>query len=68
MDEPEGALAGKDADEDDKVSSGAVSRAANVIRARSKSEALKKLKSSYVNKIGDIISTMRAWNFFGNSL
>ncbi len=39
MDSAEGAVAGRDAD--DEVSSGAVSRAANVIRARSKSEALK---------------------------
>ncbi len=59
MDGPEGAVAGRDADEDDEISSGAVSRAANVIRARSKSEALKQVKSSYANKLGDIISTMR---------
>ncbi len=51
MDNAEGAVAGRDADDDDEVSSGAVSRAANVIRARSKSEALKHVKCSYTNKL-----------------
>ncbi len=68
MDGPEGAVARRDANDGDEVSSGDVSRAANVIRARSKSDALKKMKSSYVNKIEDIISTMRAWIFLGDSL
>ena len=68
MDSAEGAVAGRDADDDDEVSSGAVSRAANVVRARSKSEALKEVKASYSNKLGDIISTMRAWKVFGDSI
>jgi len=36
MDSAEGDVAEKDADDDDEVNPGAVSRAANVIRARSK--------------------------------
>ncbi len=67
MDSAEGAVAERDADDDVEVKSGAVSRAANAIRARSKSEALKELKSSYVNKLGDIISTMRACTLSGDS-
>jgi len=68
MDIAEGDVAGRDADDDDEVSSSAVSRAASVIRPRSKYEALKQVKSSYANKLGDIVSTMRAWKVFGESL
>jgi hypothetical protein len=46
MDGPEGAAAGKGADDNDEISSGAVSRAANKIRARAKSQALKGVKAS----------------------
>ena len=60
MDNAEGAVAGRDADDDDEVSSGSVSRVTNGILARPKSEALKQVKSSYANKRGDIIYTMRA--------
>ena len=54
-------VAGRDADDDDKVSSGAVSKAANVIRAPSKSEALRQMQSSHAIQLREIISTMRAW-------
>ncbi len=68
VDGAEGALAGRSADDDDDISSNAVSRAANVVRARANSQALKEVKTSYSNKLGDIISTMRAWKIFGDSL
>jgi hypothetical protein len=72
MDIPKGAVAGRGANDEDEISSarnsGTLSRAANVIRARAKSQALKGVKASYPNKLGDIINTMRAWKVFGDSL
>jgi hypothetical protein len=66
MDSAEEAVAGREADDDGEVNS--VSRAANVVRARSKSEALKEAKASYSNKLGDTISTIWAWKVFGDSI
>jgi hypothetical protein len=64
MDGAEGTVAGSDADKDDEVSSEADSTVVNVVQNRSKSEALKEAKALYSNKLGDIISTMRAWKVF----
>ena len=51
MDGPEGAVAGRGADDDDEINSGSspstVSRADNVIHARAKSHALKGVNASY---------------------
>ncbi len=64
MDGIEGAFAGRSADDEDEISSGAVSMAAIVIRDRAKSQALKGVKASFSNKLGDIINTMRDWKVF----
>ncbi len=58
IDRADEAVAGRDADDDYEVSSGAVSIAANVVRARSKSEMVKEVKVPYSNKLGGIISAM----------
>ncbi len=47
MDSADGAVAGRDADDADEISSGILSRAATVIRARDKSSALKLVKAVY---------------------
>jgi hypothetical protein len=60
MDGPEGAVAGRDADDDDEISSGTLSQAATVVRARDKSSALKAVKADYSQRLGQIISTMRS--------
>ena len=58
QDEAEGAVAGRD-DDDEEINSrgGTVSKAANVVRARDKSSELKNVKSSYVNKLASITAT-----------
>ena len=68
QDSAEGAVAGRDADDDDEVDSGAISRAAKVIRARDKSSELKDIKTSYTNMLGHIISTFKVWSLFAESL
>ena len=59
-DNAEGAVAGKWADDDDEINSDHVSRAATIVRARDKSLALKTVKADYANRLGHILSTMRA--------
>ena len=68
MDSAEGAVAGRGADDDDEISSGNVSRAATVVRARDKSSALKAVKADYSKRLGHIISTMRSWKLFGDAM
>ncbi len=52
----------------DEVTSGAVSMAAKVIRARDKSSQLKDVKSSFTNILGHIMSTFKVWSMFAESL
>ncbi len=68
QDSAEGAVAGRDAVDDAQVTSGAVSRAAKVIRACDKSSELKDIKTSYTNMLGHIISTFKVWSLFAESL
>ena len=51
----EGAVAGRGADDDDKISSGNVSRAATVVRACDKSSALEAVKADYARRLGQIL-------------
>ena len=67
MDSAEGAVAGKDDDEEE-ISSGTLSRAATVVRARDKSSALKSVKADYSKRLGQIVSTMRVWKLFGDAM
>jgi hypothetical protein len=69
QDAAEGAVAGKD-DDDEEISSrgGTVSRAANVVRARDKSSELKNVKTSYANKLASIVATWFGWKLFAESL
>ena len=67
MDSAEGAVAGKDDDEEE-ISSGTLSRAATVVRARDKSSALKAVKADYSKRLCQIISTMRSWKLFGDAM
>ena len=67
-DNAEGAVAGKGADDDDEVKSENVSRAATVVRARDKSSALKAVKAYYAQRLGHILTTMRDWKLFGDSV
>jgi hypothetical protein len=68
QDEAEGAVAGRDDDDDEEINSGTVSKAANVVRARDKSSELKNVKSSYANRLGSIVATWHGWKLFGESL
>ena len=69
QDEAEGAVAGRD-DDDEEINSrgGTVSKAANVVRARDKSSELKNVKSSYANKISSLTATWFGWKVFAESL
>jgi hypothetical protein len=68
VDSAEGAIARKGADDDDEISSGNVSRAATVFRARDKSSALKAVNVDYAQRLGQILYTMRAWKLFGDAM
>jgi hypothetical protein len=50
------------------VTSGAISRAARVIRARDESSELKDIKSPYTNMLGHIIYTFKVGSLFAESL
>jgi len=63
-----GVLAGRGADDDDDISSGNVSKAATVVRARERSSALKAVKVDYAKWLGQILSIMRAWKLFGDAM
>ena len=68
MDSAEGAIARKGADDDDEISSGNVSRAATVFRARDKSSAPKAVKADYAILLDQTLSVMRDWKLFGDSM
>ena len=71
QDEAERAVAGMDDDDDDEVISSrneAISKAANVVRARDKSSELKNVKTSYANKLASITATWFGWKIFAESL
>jgi hypothetical protein len=68
MDSAEGAVAARDANDDDEMSSGTLSRAATVVRGRDKSSALKTVKADYSQRLGHFISTMRSWKLFGDAM
>jgi hypothetical protein len=68
QDEAERTVKGRDDDGDEEISSGTVSKAARVARARDKSSELRNVKASYANKIGAFVSTWHGWKIFGESL
>jgi hypothetical protein len=65
QDEAEGAVAGRGDDDDEEISSGNVSKAATVVRARDKSSELKNFKLSYASKVESLVATGHGWAVFG---
>ena len=66
-----GAVAGKDDDDDEEISSGPrviMSKPATATRARDKSSILKNVTATYSSKIGHIATTFGAWKVFRDSL
>ena len=68
VDNAEGAVAGRDANDDDEIISGNASRAAAVVRARDTSSALKAVKADFAQRQGHIMFTMRAQKLLGDAM